>query len=523
MAPTEPATNALPAAKRPDDDVPAGRAGARKAQTLYAMSRYAEAAAAYLAAAQGAAGKSQRDFKYNAALAFYKAGQYADASRVLKELELSTPEIDPAASSALGAAYYRDAGRRLGNDSTNLIEKARLTREAADAFRRAARAESDNADSRHNLALALEQLPELEEQAKIARLLAQYGNTPAPRIAASLLTEQRQVVEGAAQAFTNASPNQIKTLESLAEKQKTAADLWIPLKGKLLQALQQQGGGATNQNQMAQLNQVIEATRDSMLGAASKLRDLEPESLDAASRAEAATYGMWKGIAPFDLILQEDLLVQTNALARTASKLAAKHEPPLPPRPEQEEALNLTRLFANRFEQSVLESGLSAAPVPGPPPPGPQASQPDSRVTPSTNQLITAETRKKILELAVEAATVQEKAAGLLKAGDRAGALTEQTRAYELLKEIEKLLPKNRQQQQPQEQPQNPDQQTQQQKPEEEQKQQPKEQKEEPKDQTPEDVKRLLEKALQREQEHEAEKRREREREYPMSPREKDW
>jgi hypothetical protein len=516
-APPPPAaTNA--AAPAAASSVPAGREGARQAQRLYMLGKYAEAAEAYLLAAPGAAGRSQRDFKYNAAVSFFKAGRFDDAARVLKDLNLSTLEADARTSKALGASSYRAAEARSGNDSTNLVEKARLMKEAGEAFRNAARAESANEDSRHNLALALEKLPDLEEQARIARLLSQYGKTPPAELASRLLGEQRQVIDGTAQALTNASPQQIKVLESLSEKQKAAADLWIPLKGTLLQAMAQQGGG-TNQNQLAALDQAVEATRDSMQGAAARLRDLDPEALDAAVRSEAATYQFWKGMAPFEQVLQEDLRVQTNALARTHAKLNASAEPPAPLRPEQPEASSLTHMFIDRFSRSVPETGLPAPQAPGQT--GPQAQPPDGKPPASTNQLITAETRRKILELAEQAVAAQERAAGLLTTNDLAGALPQQTLAHERLREIEKLLPKQ-QQQQNQEQQQNqqppPDPQ---QKPEE---RKPEEQKpeEEQKDQTPEDVKRQLEKALQREKEHEAEKKR-LQRQMPMLPREKDW
>jgi hypothetical protein len=152
--------------------------------------------------------------------------------------------------------------------------------------------------------------------------------------------------------------------------------------------------------------------------------------------------------------------------------------------------------------------------------------------TNAVEQLITPESRKKILGLAEEAVTAQQTASSAI-ATNLPASIKPQRHAYDTLREIEKLLPKSKapqqDQQQEQQQKQENQEQQQDQQPQEQQQQkqesqpQPKkteEQKKEPLSQ--EEVKRILDKIKQREKEHEQEVR-ERESHIPLSPMERDW
>ncbi len=194
--PTNTASVTMPETKR----LP-GRAEARRAQRLYALGRYEAAAQVYETAARGLSGRARRDCLYNAAVAFYQAGRYADAARMLQELDTASGGGDTAVPGALGAARYREAQQYVGEDVTNCVEKARLMRDAAEAFRRAARSKAENDNARHDLAFVLEQLPDVEEKAKIARLLQEYGTVPASELARRLLIEQRQILAEAKAAL----------------------------------------------------------------------------------------------------------------------------------------------------------------------------------------------------------------------------------------------------------------------------------------------------------------------------------
>jgi pyruvate/2-oxoglutarate dehydrogenase complex dihydrolipoamide acyltransferase (E2) component len=328
-----------------------------------------------------------------------------------------------------------------------------------------------------------------------------------------MLTDQRRIIEDMAAAFTNNNPGQVYQFEDLARREKANTQLWIPLKGKILQALAQEAAQKPDaQKQMATLNAAIEGARERMTSVVRSLKDLDTSAMDSALAGEAATYQFWKGMAPFPTILQEDMQLQTNAISRLASKNSSL---PPPLRPEQEEALALTHLFSERLAAQVPEGGDTPRNlVPGQTP-DPTA---DTNAAAAQPGAISAETRKQILLLADNAALAQQSALDALKNSKIEEAIAEQNRGYNILKEIEKLLPKDKQnqpQQKPEQQPDPPPDQPPPQ-PQEKKEDKPKE------EQPPEDVRKMMEKALQREKDHEQEKQRQRAI-HPMSPHEKDW
>ncbi len=523
-----------PALQDASPDYPAGRRGARMAQKLYSQGNYAEAAEVYLQASQGATHKSQEDFRYNAALSHLKSESYDEAARLFGEQSLHpNEERRLAASIGMGVALAHSAELPDQPTVTNLNDRAELLQKAGEAFKNAFRTSPEDAQARDNLQAVLNTLPEAEEQARIATLMARYEEMPIPQIADEMLRNQRALAKRVPAAFSNDSPTQIMELEALAAQQGDNADLWIPLRGKILGAMAQQQGATNVQEQIAMLEQMATASLGSMHESRSLLRNLNPQGYGAASAAEETVYPVWKAVASFDGLLREDMRRQTNAIlaaAPTALTDAGLRETAR----EQAESLQLTQLFGERFAQSVPEEGLPAAA-----PPPQQQVAPDAGAG-QTNQpppQISAEDRKKILKLTEEAGAEQQAALGSLANGGVAAARPHQKRSYELLEEIAKLLPKqqNQSQQRPQPQPQQQDQQDQQdrqqdqpqqqdrqEQPEQEQEQQ-QEQSEEPQEEkTPEDVRRLLEKALQREEEHEDEKRRRMQRLH-VSPRDRDW
>jgi hypothetical protein len=381
-----------------------------------------------------------------------------------------------------------------------------------------------------------EKLTEAESQAKIARLMAQHNQTAPDQLADTMLQGQRQLIKAIPATLTNTSPSLINELERLAEDQDKTADLMIPLKGKLLQAMSQAkpSPAATNtpspQQQMAQLNAFAESIRDRMNDTAEKLRNLDRSVAPQATQIESSVYHLWKGIAAFPGLLKEDIRRQTNAIdLALAPRQLTSSSSRTTVLSEQNEAADLTELFSTRFEEQIPPEGLNA------PQTAPASTNKILAYASSTNeakQLITPETRTKILSLAKEAVAHQKNASQSLT-NNIVAANVSQREAYRMLKEIEKLLPKQDQQQPPQNQQQQQEQkdrqqnqqqqdQQQQEQPKDEEKQPEKQQQEQKDQMSPEDVKRLLDKAKQREKEHEQEKR-ERESTIPMSPAERDW
>lgn len=527
-ASTVPATNEVAA-------IPGGREGARLAQRLYLAGNYEGAAAAYQAAAKTAAQANRDDYLYNAGCALLKADKSDEAGDVFRNLTGGEGELSANAAYNLGCALFATGSASLTENAATPPDPAiaehrvQALKQAGTAFQKSLRQQPDHVDSRRNLAVVAGMTGEVEEQAKIIRLMAEQGQTPPGALADLMLLQQRKLIQDIPAAFTNTTPALIDTLESLATEQDKTADLMIPLKGKLLQAMSQSAANNTNApQQIAQLNAFAESIRDTMFGVATGLRNLDRASYAPALKAEAAVYTLWKNLAGYPQLLREDLQRQTNAITLTVPAVTSIS--PVPDeleqgvKAQQDEALELTGLFKQRFEQEVPPEGISR-PV----------QQTSTNATPAatpagTNaleQVLSPADRKKIVELAGQAITLQTSAASELH-NALAGSLVQQRKAYAVLKEIEALLPKDKkpqdnqqqdqkQDQQKQDQPQSQDQKQDQQKP----KPQPKP--DDKKDQmSPEDLKRLLDKAKQREKEHEQEKR-ERDSYIPLSPAERDW
>lgn len=514
-----PSTNTSVSAK-----VPAGRRGAEMAQALYAVGKFQEAADAYKQAAEGASGGLRSDLLFNAAASLYRAGKFKEAANLLEQISAADKTYQSRIDMGYGTALYRAAGKTQEEAAAgDLAAREENLHMAGNAFAEAARFSGDKTAS-DNLNVVLGVIPEAEEQARIAKLMEKYGKSHAADITEEMLVAQRKLVDDLIVAYTNEKPDRIKKLENISARQKANAELWIPLKGKLAEAMSGQPVSTNAAQQIRDLERYVETSRDSMNDSAAKLRDLDPDGYRGAMLAEPAIYRLWKGVAPFQLVLREDLRRQTNVIAVASGE--KKPNRPDEMTTHQTEALNLTDLFAKRFAEAVPEGGLPAQPAPNMDTNAPAGTA--TNKTAAGKQGITAEDRKKILDLTAEAGSAQEKAIQLLNDNDIAASLPEQRRSHDILKEIEKLLPKDssRQQQENKEDQQEkskPDQSEQENPQEEPQKVKPEDtQQKEEKNEPPEDIQRLLEKALQREKEHEAEKRQRTEYAPPV-PSEKDW
>jgi len=512
-------TNATPQVveSKSEHATPAGRNGARYAQRLFKRGKYREAAEAYLQAAQGVSRRASRDFRHNAAIALAKDGDYEASSHILRELSLQGRRGERDENTALGSTLYRSAEGLDANDPEQAEKRVRLLREAGEAFKEAWRSDPDQTIARDNVAVSMSRLAAEEQNAKALALAKQYEKTPAPQLADQMLSEQRELAKQITTAITNTSPERIRLLEALAERQQEQADLWMPLKAKLTEAMAQQGS-ASNAQHFAALNQLMDVTREEMHSGAGKLRDLDPEGFRASKIAEHGTYQLWKTVAPYDMLLREDIRQQTNVLGMTEGSLPLDEY--IAPEEIQEEAAMLTEMFKHRFEQAVPEEGTV-------PPPDPASTNATGEA-----QGITPEARAKILELADKAIEHQRAAAEQIRNKDTEAAVESQKASQNSLSTIQTLLPKQQNQQQqdqqdqqeeqqqsendqqPQDQPQDEEEQDQQEQ------QQDESQEQEPREQ--EDVRKLLERALEREREHEDEKRRRNDL-IPPPPFERDW
>lgn len=526
QAETNTTPSSAPAAATPAAKPPAGREGARLAQRLYLAGKYAEAAAAYQEAARTAARANRDEYLFNAGCALLKAGKAEEAGDLFRSLTGGEGAVGANAAYNLGCALFATGSAPMMENAATPPDPALAERrvealkQAGAAFQKALRQQPESTDSRGNLAVVAAMAGDVAEQAKVIRLMAEHGQTPPGALADLMLLQQRELIQGVSAAFTNTTPALIDALESLAAEQDKTADLMIPLKGKLLQALTQAAPNNTNApQQMAQINAFAESIRDNMFGVAAGLRDLDRASYAPALRAEAAVYTLWKGLSGYQQLLREDIQRQTNAITLTApNQLSPTDELRQALKIQQKEALELTGLFRQRFEQEVPPEGLSR-------PVEPAGTNAPAGGTNAMEQVLSPGDRQKIVDLAGKAVTEQTAAERAVE-GALQESLRHQRTAHGLLKEIEALLPREKQprenprQDQKQDQKQEPPQQDQKQEPPQ---QPPPPRQEEKKDQmSPEDLKRLLEKARQREKEHEQEKR-ERDSHIPLSPSERDW
>ena len=531
---TQAAEQAIPPAQSSQAPAPLatriqpGRRGARMAQGLYLRGRYGESAAAYKAAAQSAAHRDT--WLFNAGCAHLKAGEHEAAADTFRSVgEEHQPQASAAAYNlgySLAQSAVTSAPAAESMDPAAAEQRVRQIRQAAAAFQQALKLSPEMQEGRHNLSVVANSLPQAETQALIAGLMARYGQTPPDQLAGDMLAEQRKLRQDLSTAFSNTTPALITDLESLASAQEANANLLIPLKGKIAQALSQApaqtapSNAPSPQQQLAVLNAFVESLRDRMKESAEEMRNLDRASVRNSEEAESGIYHLWKGIANYPALLHEDLQRQSNTL-RQALAVTGQPERELTEslQADQKEAADLTSLFLTRFEQQVPPDGLDA------PTPAAATNAPASN---RVEKLITPETRARIITLAGEAAAQQQEALRRIP-GNLPASLAPQREAYARLKEIEEMLPK---QSSPQQLPDSKEQQNSQPRPQAQDQQSPQENqqaKDPPREERPDkdrmsedNARQLLEKARQREKEHEQDIR-DRDRQIPMSPAERDW
>lgn len=494
--------SAAPAGNPVKASAPDGRAAARKAQRLHNSGDFSGAAELYLHAARTMSGPARESFIYNSAASLFNEGKFSEAIDLLQTISGEGAIPLDKLSMALGSAHYRASDAPTGTNRVTILDQtASNIEKAAEYFAEAARLNPAQRElALNNAGLLLQKLPDAKQTAKEAALLAENEKIQPFDLLDRILKNQRDITRQAAEAYTTDDPSQIKLLEALAKQQEQNADLWIPMKEKLAAA----AGASTNQMTAGQLDQLAANMASTMLEAAAGMKDLETGGYHQSALAGESTYRLWKQIAPFSKVLEEDLMRQSNAMDKAASRSLRAGD--------QAESADLTSIFKDRFSSAFPED----APAP--------AEAAEDQMTP--------EKRKRILELADQVLEAQKQAAKAIESDTPADLLQE--KALAALNEISTLLPKdqnNQDKQQQQDQPQQQDQQEQ--KPQENENQpenqqpdqkpqqtgepekQDEPEKQEQKTEKPEEgelsedeVERLLEKALQREKEREEDLRR---------------
>ena len=429
---------------------------------------------------------------WNEGVEYYRAGDVTNALRVLRPLMLSKTHGPRAA----------EVVAKLEHERGNLEE-------AANAAQIALRAAPDDAKANRNFTRATDALPQTRETKRINDILkAAQGQDPGAMMLAAT-KDARALMTEAGGFLTNAPAKVVALSDALSMRAEKLADTWIPVREVIAQSV-------TNQEQAATIVAQIEQAQAKTKKAAKAFGDLDSEAFAAMSDVEHDFTRFLKLTALPPAAIGEDLVSQSNAWMDVEAFNG---------RSWQQDALDYTRAFRAKFPAWARAYE--------------QQAQADTNKPP-----FTAEDQAKISGLATELEKLQMECC-------EKSLPPNQEKALDLLRQIQELLPKDKnggggqQNQQQQQQQQKQDQQKQDQK--QDQQQNPQQQESDQKqDQDPsqssqepqpsqddakeqpeeskedQELEATLKKAQERNDEHEAEKKA-RMRKAPLPPNERDW
>lgn len=306
---------------------------AREGQRAYRQGRYAEAAAAYAKAREGAESAQQAHYAYNEALALHQAG---DVTNALARVRLAVEDRDftARASTLEGTLLLAQA-----EAATNAVGRLALREEAAAAFTRALQAERTEV-ARRNLSRALAGLEEVRFAARREQALAAAQGQSLGQQIPALLVQQRALAKAAPEVFTLREPAaRLAQAEQLARDVRAQADRWFPILEALPQAV-------TNEALRLELERRATEARQALDGAAAQYEEVRGDA-QALIAGEPFVYDLWKTFADPPALNAEAIAVQTNALTSLS--------PYQPAREDEAEVLALTQQFRLLFPQWAEE------------------------------------------------------------------------------------------------------------------------------------------------------------------------
>ncbi len=404
----------------------------RKAERLLQEGHPAEAALLYLQAASNLTGRLQSIAEFNAGCAFLEAGQAEEAARIFSRRAFSPDPSQLPFQYNRGCALLHAAAALHGWETNATLAKNRADylQEAARAFQAAALTETPwkPVSISNNLAFATSNALNASTHAQTLARLERFGTLPPDRLAQHLLEEQRSIGNKLRKASENPLPQKLHQFEEAAQRLSELAELLPLFEHQIARQLPPNADPQT----LTRLHQQTTALSHTIRETANRLEHGDSAANEQVAALEKAVYQLWKEVAAFPALLQEDIHVQSNLV----SEAQTDPDPiPYPPPSEsahiQREARDLTHLFAERFQSAIPETGLPA--------PEPENNPADSANPPA----LTPETRARILELAREAAQLQADAATAWDEKDPPAARALGQEALERLREIEQLLPKD--------------------------------------------------------------------------------
>lgn len=453
----------------------------------------------------------------------YREGALTNALAVLRPLILSkthgarAAELTGAIACMESAKCADDPEKRL-----SLLENA-----AAD-FQLALRSSPDDQRMNRNFTRASDRLPELREEARIAKVLKELGQQNPGALLGSGVKDARALMTEFPEVLTNDARFAVAKCEALAKRAGKLSDIWIAVKAGVAQSV-------TNEQQAMTITAQVEEARKATEDAATGLADINPAAQGNLAKAEASLTRFWKLAIMPPAACDESILSQTNELLKAENVYG---------RNWQTEALEFTKAFRAKFPAWAQAYE--------------QQAQSDTNKPPFTKEAqaeinaLSGEVEKIQLELvnaAGETGKTDRKGGG--KAADRA---VKQLDALKKLSRIKELLPKdgsgggqnqqnqnqnqdkNRDQKQNQDQNQNQDQKQDQEKSQDEKNENKPDHQDEKQDEKQEegkdgkqsepeedrDVEDLIRRAQERNDEHEADKKA-RMKNAPLPPNERDW
>ena len=420
---------------------------------------------------------------WNEGVEYYRAGDVTNALRVLRPLMLSKTHGPRAA----------EVVAKLEHERGNLEE-------AASAAQIALRAAPDDAKANRNFTRATDGLPQARETKRINDILkAAQGQDPGAMMLAAT-KDARALMTEAGGFLTNAPAKVVALSDALSKRAEKLADTWIPVREVIAQSV-------TNQEQAATIVAQIEQAQAKTKKAAKAFGDLDNEAFGTMSDVEHDFTRFLKLTALPPAAIGEDLVSQSNAWMDVEAFNG---------RGWQQDALDYTRAFRAKFPAWARAYE--------------QQAQADTNKPP-----FTAEDQAKISGLATELEKLQMECC-------EKSLPPNQEKALDLLRQIQELLPKDKnggggqqnQQQNQQDQKQQADDNKNNQQQDQKQDQDPSQSSQESQpsqddaEEQPEDSKEdqeleaTLKKAQERNDEHEAEKKA-RMRKTPLPPNERDW
>ena len=421
---------------------------------------------------------------WNEGVECFRAGDVTNALRVLRPLMLSKTHGARAAEVVAKLAYDRGD-----------------LEEAAGAAQIALRAAPGDAKANRNFTRATDGLPQARETKRINDILkAAQGQDPGSTMLAAT-KDARALMTAAGGFLTNAPATVVALSDALAKRAEKLADTWIPVREVIAQSV-------TNEEQAATIVAQIEQAQAKTKQAAKEFGDLSGEAFGTMSGVEHDFTRFLKLTALPPTAIGEDLVAQSNAWMDVEAFNG---------RSWQQDALDYTRAFRAKFPAWARAYE--------------QQAQADTNRPP-----FTAEDQQKISGLSTELEKLQMECC-------EKSLPPNQEKALAIIRQIQELLPKDKnggggqndqqqQQNQDKNQQQNQDQQQQQDESDQKQDQDPNQQdQQEEKDQQDQsgeekeedqELEATLKKAQERNDEHEAEKKA-RMRKAPLPPNERDW